>query len=135
MTGGYQIFHREERLNDVNVTGVRMGRDPVSDLRRYANGYFQIGKTLETLGDTAGRLEAYFEDELSREKANWRRKHLPLPTLKEILDTWWFGFYNKEHPRTALSGRIASRTCLYRLSANLPYKPELPPQQISVCLR
>ena len=87
VTGGYQIFHREERLNDVNVTGVRMGRDPVSDLRRYANGYFQIGKTLETLGDTAGRLEAYFEDELSREKANWRRKHLPLPTLKEILDT------------------------------------------------
>ena len=69
VTGGYQIFHREERLNDVNVTGVKINRDPISNLRQYANGYFQIGKTLETLGDTAGRLEAYFEDKLSHEKA------------------------------------------------------------------
>ena len=32
-----------------------------------------------------------------------------VPELPEGL-RWWFGFYNKEHPRTALSGRITSRT-------------------------
>ena len=91
-------YFRENRLGEVDVMAIRTNRDSVSELRlygedgKYTSNRYMIGGRLMTLGDTVGRLKAYFEeDEANRKKADWRKSRMPWPTdnmnAKEILDS------------------------------------------------